>query len=151
MKQPRKILRCRFVFIVIVAGFLASCGLAANDKNGTAIIAVDETAEDVKSIPLTCVPKGEGEVCLSGFINNGNVMLNLRENLGEALEYGAQNIMSASFSLSFDCATKSTKASDFQFYDLDGAEIDVDSELEDSYKTDIENSWSDFFMESCKS
>ena len=134
-----------------MAGFCTSCGLAANDENGTAIVAVDETAEDVKSIPLTCVPKGEDEVCFSGFINNGNVMLNLRENLAEALEYDAQKIMSASFSLSFDCVTMSTKASDFQFYDLDDAEIDVDSELKDSYKTGIENSWSDFFIKSCKS
>ena len=58
MKLLTKILLCRLVFIVIVSGFLASCGFAATDENGTAIVAVDEIAKDSKSIPLTCVPKG---------------------------------------------------------------------------------------------
>lgn len=134
-----------------MSGFLASCGFAATDENGTAIVAVDEIARDSKSIPLTCVPKGEDEVCLSGFINNGTVVLNLRENFTEALVYDAYKIMSTSFSLSFDCATNLTKASNFQFYDLDSKGIDIDSNLENSYKTDVENSWSNFLMKSCNS
>ena len=141
--------RSPFVVITVVSGFLGACGPASSNENENSNAKANEMSESSKPIPLTCVPKGEDEVCISGFSNNGTVSLNLRENLTEAVVDGTDEIKSTTFTLFFDCASKLTTASSFEFYDSNGYAIDVDASLEKAYKIDVENSWSEFFLKEC--
>lgn len=141
--------RSSFVVTAMVSGFLGACGPASIKENENSNAKVNEISGSSKPIPLTCVPKGADEVCFSGFINNGTVSLNLRENFAEVVVDGADEIKSTSLTLFFDCSTKLTTASSLEFYDLNSDAIDVDVSLKNAYKMNVESSWSEFFLKSC--
>jgi hypothetical protein len=122
---------------VVFADYSNSEGASASDKAGRNSIA----PEDVETVPRTCQPRGEDEICIEGIGYGESASLDMQLIYSDVRAIDGLEIASSRWKLYVDCSARTVVASNLQFLDSEDLVIEVGQEVLDEATIGIQSDY----------